>query len=68
MIRDYEQAASDLQKLASLLTKEVDQKADQSGTSDKVDYLNELRQVRLKLSEMEETARNEIPLNVYLIL
>lgn len=64
MIRDYGQAVSDLQKLASVLSKELDKKTNQPGT----DYLSELRQARLKLSEMEEAARNEIPLNMYLIL
>lgn len=68
MIRDYGQAVSDLQKLISLLTKEVDKKTNQSGSSDKMDSMNELRQARLKLLEMEEAARNEISLNMYRIL
>lgn len=68
MIRDYGQAVADLQKLASLLTEEVDKKTNQSVKSDKVEIVNELRQARLKLSEMEEFTRNEIPLNMYLIL
>ncbi|KAH6819683.1 hypothetical protein C2S51_003286 [Perilla frutescens var. frutescens] len=68
MIRDYGQAVSDLQKLVSLLTEEVDKKTNQSVKSDKVEIVNELRQARLKLSEMEEFTRNEIPLNMYLIL
>lgn len=68
MIRDYGQAVADLQKLVCLLTEEVDKKKNQSVKSDKVDIVNELRQARLKLSEMEEFTRNEIPLNMYLIL
>lgn len=68
MIRDYGQAVSDLQKLISILTKEVDKKTNQSGSSDKMDSMNELRQARLKLLEMEEAARNEISLNMYRIL
>ncbi|XP_011090144.1 uncharacterized protein LOC105170911 [Sesamum indicum] len=68
MIRDYGQAVADLQKLVSLLTKEVDKKMNQSGPSDKMDCVTELRQARMKLSEMEEACRNEIPLNMYLIL
>lgn len=68
MIRDYGQAVADLQKLVSLLTEEVDKKTNQSVKSEKVDIVNELRQARLKLSEMEEFTRNEIPLNMYLIL
>lgn len=68
MIRDYGQAVADLQKLVSLLTEEVDKKTHQSVKSDQVEIVNELRQARLKLSEMEEFTRNEIPLNMYLIL
>lgn len=68
MIRDYGQAVADLQKLVSLFTEEVDKKTHQSVKSDKVEIVNELRQARLKLSEMEEFTRNEIPLNMYLIL
>ncbi|GER46030.1 DNAJ heat shock N-terminal domain-containing protein [Striga asiatica] len=68
IIRDYGQAAADLQKLVSLLTKEIEKKTNQSGASDKIDRENELRQARLKLLEMEEAAQNEIPLNMYLIL
>ncbi|KAL6503016.1 hypothetical protein OROHE_024184 [Orobanche hederae] len=67
MIRDYGQAVADLQKLVPLLTK-VGKKTNHSGTSDKVDRENELRQARLKVLELEEAARNEIPLNMYLIL
>ncbi|KAL0390783.1 UNVERIFIED_CONTAM: Ubiquitin carboxyl-terminal hydrolase 24 [Sesamum calycinum] len=68
MIRDYGQAVADLQKLVSLLTKEVDKKTNQSGAFDKTDCVTELRQARMKLSEMEEACRNDIPLNMYLIL
>lgn len=68
MIRDYGQAVADLQKLVSLLSEEVEKKTNQSVKSDKVDIMNELRQARLKLLEMEEFTRNEIPLNMYLIL
>ncbi|PIN17696.1 hypothetical protein CDL12_09641 [Handroanthus impetiginosus] len=68
MIRDYGQAVADLQKLVFLLTKEVDKKTNHFRTSDKMDCVNELRQARLKLSEMEEAARNDTPLNMYLIL
>ncbi|KAL3850149.1 hypothetical protein ACJIZ3_012031 [Penstemon smallii] len=68
MIRDYGQAVTDLQKLVSLLMKEVDKKTIQSGPSDKLNRVNELRQARLRLLEMEEADRKEIPLNMYLIL
>ncbi|KAL6563750.1 hypothetical protein OROGR_002709 [Orobanche gracilis] len=67
MIRDYGQAVADLQKLVPLLTK-VGKETNHFGTSDKIDRENELRQARLKVLELEEAARNEIPLNMYLIL
>uniref|UniRef100_A0A5B7BJ91 J domain-containing protein n=1 Tax=Davidia involucrata TaxID=16924 RepID=A0A5B7BJ91_DAVIN len=67
MIRDYGQAAIDLQRLVFLLTKQVEEKASYSGASDRMSCVNELRQAQLRLSVMEE-ARKEIPLNMYLIL
>ncbi|CAI9768623.1 unnamed protein product [Fraxinus pennsylvanica] len=68
MIRDYGQAAADLQKLVSLLLNQVESKAEQSAQSDKMSCMTELRQARLKLSAMEDASRNEFPLNMYLIL
>ena len=44
MIRDYEQATMDLQRLVSLLMKQVEDKANQSGASDRMSSVNELRQ------------------------
>ncbi|GAB2287054.1 hypothetical protein Dimus_021440 [Dionaea muscipula] len=60
MIRDYDQAASDLARLVSLLTKQAEEKHNQSGA--------DMRQIRTRLSNMEEQARKEIPLDYYLIL
>ncbi|TKY67805.1 DnaJ-like subfamily C member 7 [Spatholobus suberectus] len=69
MIRDYAQAAGDLRRLISLLSKGVEDNANQLGTSDKsINYTNDLKQNRVCLSEMEEEARKEIPLDMYLIL
>lgn len=65
MIRDYGQASIDLQNFVSLLTNVVDKKTNQSGQPEKI---NELRQAQHKLSEMEEAARKETPLNMYIIL
>ncbi|XP_061362426.1 uncharacterized protein LOC133306165 [Gastrolobium bilobum] len=68
MIRDYAQAASDLARLVSLLSKEVDN-ANQLGISDRsINYTNDLKQNRVRFSEIEEEARKEIPLDMYLIL
>lgn len=68
MIRDYGQAAKDLQKLVSLLNKELE-KTYHYGTSDRSSTsANDLRQARLRLAEIEEESRKEIPLDMYLIL
>ncbi|KAJ6777614.1 HEAT SHOCK PROTEIN DNAJ WITH TETRATRICOPEPTIDE REPEAT-CONTAINING PROTEIN [Salix koriyanagi] len=69
MIRDYGQAARDLQRLVAVLTKQVEEKTKQSGHSDTTTNLtNDLRQACLRLSTIEEAARKEVPLNMYLIL
>ncbi|KAF9675503.1 hypothetical protein SADUNF_Sadunf09G0038900 [Salix dunnii] len=69
MIRDYGQAANDLQRVVAVLTKQAEEKTKQSGHSDRTTNLaNDLRQARLRLSTIEEEARKEIPLNMYLIL
>lgn len=69
MIRDYAQAASDLRRLVCLLSKGVEDNANQLGISDKsINYSNDLKQNRVHLSEVEEEARKEIPLDMYLIL
>ncbi|XP_038900579.1 uncharacterized protein LOC120087763 isoform X2 [Benincasa hispida] len=68
MIRDYGQAANDLQKLVSLFSKELE-KTFQYATSDRSSTsTNDLRQARLRLAEVEEESRKEIPLDMYLIL
>lgn len=69
MIRDYGQAASDLRRLVSILTKQVEEKTNQSGAADRSNSCaNDLRHARLRLAEIEEEARKEIPLDMYLIL
>lgn len=69
MIRDYGQAARDLQRLVSLLTKQVEGKTNHCGTSDRsISCTNDLRQARLRLSGIEEEDRKDIPLDMYLIL
>lgn len=68
MIRDYEQAASDLQRLISLLMRQMENKINQSGSSDKTSFMSEIRQTQQKLSAIEEESRKNIPLNMYLIL
>lgn len=68
MIRDYDQATKDLQRVASLLTMHVEEKAGQFCPTDELNCLNELRQVQQRKYAMEEDAKQEIPLNMYLIL
>ncbi|XP_057483978.1 uncharacterized protein LOC130770508 [Actinidia eriantha] len=68
MIRDYEQASRDLQRLVSLLMNQVEDKANLSGASDRSSIVNELRQAQQRLSATEEESRKDIPLNMYLIL
>lgn len=67
-IRDYGQAAVDLQRLVSLLTRKLEDRTNHLASSDRIKYVHELKQTQLKLSQMEEASREEIPLNMYLIL
>ncbi|KAK9068414.1 hypothetical protein SSX86_012527 [Deinandra increscens subsp. villosa] len=55
MIRDYGQAAQDLRRFVSSLTSQMDKS-------------NELRQTQIRLYNIEEESKKEIPLNMYLIL
>lgn len=68
MIRDYAQAASDLERVISLLTKKLEDKNNASLSYDKINYSNELKRTQLNLSQIEEAARKKVPLNMYLIL
>ncbi|XP_050223144.1 uncharacterized protein LOC126673179 [Mercurialis annua] len=69
MIRDYGQAAGDLQRLVDVLTKQVEEKTNHHVSSDRMGNLvNDLRQARERLSTIEEMARKEITLDMYLIL
>lgn len=64
MIRDYSQAANDLQRLISLLGRKEDRLGGGRSTNNKDDP--EL--ARLRLAKVEEKARKEIPLDMYKIL
>ncbi|KAF8403744.1 hypothetical protein HHK36_011848 [Tetracentron sinense] len=69
MIRDYGQAARDLQRLVSLLEKQSEDNANQPGALGRsASSLNDLRQARLRLLTVEEEAKKGIPLDMYLIL
>ena len=65
MIRDYGQAANDVRKLILLLEKKVNV----SGLSPKVfNKHSDLKQARTRLSSIEDEAKKDAPLNLYLIL
>ena len=65
MIRDYGQAANDVRKLILLLEKKVNV----SGVSPKVfNKHSDLKQARSRLSSIEDEAKKDTPLNLYLIL
>ncbi|XP_027360019.1 dnaJ homolog subfamily C member 7-like [Abrus precatorius] len=71
MIRDYDQAASDIRRVVSLLMKgdEDTSNLQLHGTSDRsINYANDLKHNQIWLSEIEEEARKGIPLDMYLIL
>ncbi|KAJ4830984.1 hypothetical protein Tsubulata_009302 [Turnera subulata] len=69
MIRDYGQAAIDLQRLISILEKQNDGKPKHNGTPGRSSSRKkELRQARQHLSLMEEEAKKRIPLDLYCIL
>lgn len=67
MIRDYGQAARDLERLTDRIAKQLEEKANQADRSHN-STTNDLRQARLRLSEIEEESRKDIPLDMYLIL
>ncbi|KAI8014819.1 hypothetical protein LOK49_LG05G02155 [Camellia lanceoleosa] len=69
-IRDYEQAASDLHRLISLLEKQSQEKVQQCGSPDGSagGNVKELRQARRRLSSVEEMAKKRISSDHYLIL
>ncbi|XP_074321258.1 uncharacterized protein LOC141657812 [Silene latifolia] len=68
LIRDYDQAAKDLQMFVSLLTKQIEEKSNPQGASAPAGAVADLRQARQRLYQMEEQAKRGIPLNFYLIL
>jgi DnaJ family protein C protein 7 len=63
MIRDYEQAANDLQKLVSILEKQCQDKSQKSAG-----IVKDLKRTRHRLSIAEEKARRGTPLDLYMIL
>ncbi|XP_010453321.1 PREDICTED: uncharacterized protein LOC104735264 [Camelina sativa] len=67
MIRDYGQAASDMEKYVNILTKQMEEKT--SGIHDRFTSMaNDIRQARVRLSELEEKSRRENSLDMYLVL
>ncbi|XP_022732735.1 uncharacterized protein LOC111286791 isoform X2 [Durio zibethinus] len=69
MIRDYGQAASDLERLLSHLKKQMEAKTNKIEKPDRsMNLAHELRQARIWLSEIEEEGKKEVPLDFYMIL
>ncbi|XP_020275832.1 uncharacterized protein LOC109850267 [Asparagus officinalis] len=69
LIRDYGQAASDLNRLISLLQKQMEKKDNHSGGVGKsAADGTDLKRARARLVTVEEEARKGISLNMYMIL
>lgn len=69
MIRDYDQAATDLKRLISILVKQNGEKTKTSETSaDRSIIRKELKQARQRLSVMEEKSKEGIALDFFLIM
>ncbi|KAJ0043579.1 hypothetical protein Pint_17809 [Pistacia integerrima] len=68
MIRDYIQAATDLQRLVSILENRSNEKGKQSGSPSRSTGSKEIRQAHRHISLMEEEAKKGVPLDLYLIL
>ncbi|CAN8299449.1 unnamed protein product [Cochlearia groenlandica] len=65
MIRDYGQAASDMRRYVNILTKQLEEKT----YGEKFTNLaNDIRQARMRLSELEEKSRKETSLDMYMVL
>ncbi|KAL8129366.1 hypothetical protein V2J09_018521 [Rumex salicifolius] len=68
-IRDYDEAASDLRKVISLMTKQAEEIANQTKETDSpVSSQDDLKQAHIRLAQLEELAIKEPPLDLYLIL
>ncbi|CAL9236481.1 unnamed protein product [Arabidopsis halleri] len=68
MIRDYDQAASDLQRLVSILVKQSDKTKTPEISADRASSRKELKQARQRLSVMEEKSKEGNPLDFFLIM
>lgn len=67
MLKDYGQAASDMHRYVNILTKQMEEKT--SGIHERFTNLaNDIRQARMRLSELEEKSRKETSLDMYLVL
>lgn len=68
-IRDYGQAARDLQRLITVLENQSHEKAKLSGTQGRSSgNTKEIKQAHRHLSSMEVKGKNGTPLDLYLIL
>ncbi|KAJ0243378.1 Heat shock protein DnaJ with tetratricopeptide repeat-containing protein [Hirschfeldia incana] len=65
MLRDYGQAASDMHRYVNILTKQME---DRTSGDRFTNMANDIRQARMRLSELEEKSRKETSLDMYLVL
>lgn len=68
MIRDYAQAATDLQRLMSILQTRSDEMAKQCGSTGRSTVSKEIKQASGRMSLMEQESKEGVPLDFYLIL
>ncbi|KAG6497173.1 uncharacterized protein LOC121988743 isoform X1 [Zingiber officinale] len=68
MIRDYAQAANDLRRLVSLLEKQVKDNNNRDEVSRRISCYADVNGARLRLRSVEEEAKKETTLNLYMIL
>ncbi|KAL2347936.1 hypothetical protein Fmac_001936 [Flemingia macrophylla] len=69
MIRNYDQAASDIRRVVSLLIKGDEVNSNNHCISDRsIHYANDVKHSQIWLSELEGEDRKGIPLDMYLVL
>ncbi|WOK96017.1 hypothetical protein Cni_G04724 [Canna indica] len=68
MIRDFDKAANDLRRLIAVLEKQFKDKGNQAGILRRTSCNSDLSQAHARLRSVEEEAKKEIPLDLYMIL
>lgn len=68
MIRDYAQAANDLRRLVSVLKKQFKDNNNRDEVSRRITCNVDIKGAHLRLRSVEEEAKKETTLNLYMIL